>query len=262
MATAFSDVLASLAEDGDGFAIDLTEDWRQGRTAYGGVSAALCYEAAKRKFGLQGMLRSAQIAYIGPASGRLTLAPTLLRQGKSTTFAAVDLAGESGLAVRALFVFGAPRPSALDLQRLPAPTAPPPDAVDPFFRGGVGPAFAQHFEVRLVRGSRPVSGAAEADILLWARHRDAGARGMAALLALADAPPPAAMTMFRAPAPISTMTWMVDVIDAGPETTDGWWLLRSTAETAKEGYSAQAMTLWSASGTPVFIGRQSVAVFG
>jgi hypothetical protein len=67
-------------------------------------------------------------------------------------------------------------------------------------------------------------------------------------------------------APVSTMTWMVDILtprvapDAATDT--GWRLLRSTAEVTREGYSSQAMTLWDQNGQPLVIGRQNVAVFG
>ena len=85
---------------------------------------------------------------------------------------------------------------------------------------------------------------------------------MVALLALADAPPPAASTMAKAPSPISTMTWSVDLLTDQIETTDGWWLVQSSAEQIGDGYSSQAMTVWNANGTAVMAARQNIAVFG
>ncbi len=261
MPTPFTTLLARLTGAGEGGALPVGDDWRQGRTLYGGLSAALCYEATKRRLGVSGALRSAQIAFIGPAAGDLHIEVATLRRGKSTVFASADLTGEAGLAVRALFCFGAERDSVFDISSLPPPDVRDPEDCPSFFDTDRRPQFSQHFDSRLAAGPRPVSGGSDPDISLWIRHADRSASGMTALIALADAPPPAAMGLFTAPAPISSMTWMIDVIDPQPSTEDGWWLCRSTAQTVRHGYSAQAMRLWNRRGDPILVGRQSVAVF-
>jgi hypothetical protein len=81
-------------------------------------------------------------------------------------------------------------------------------------------------------------------------------------MALADIPPPAAMRLMTRPGPISTMTWMVDLMAPPPLAEDaGWRLLRSTAQITRSGYSSQSMSLWDHAGRPLVIGRQNVAVF-
>ena len=101
--TGFSKMLGTLAAVDDQFVISLPADWLQGRTAYGGLSASLCLEATLRAFADLPPLRSAQFAFIGPATGDLRITPKILRQGKSAVFTSVDLEGEAGLAVRATF---------------------------------------------------------------------------------------------------------------------------------------------------------------
>ena len=44
----FDSVLAGLAADGDGFGAHGPEDWLQGRTLYGGMSAALALTPSRR----------------------------------------------------------------------------------------------------------------------------------------------------------------------------------------------------------------------
>jgi acyl-CoA thioesterase len=260
--TTLQAVLGSLAPDGSGgFSGHVPPDWMQGRTLYGGISAALCLAAARLEFPDLPPLRSAQLAFVGPAAGDVTLRNTLLRQGKSASFLTSDLTSEAGHGTRATFCFGADRPSAYRLAGNPAPPVAPASGAPDHFRG-MGPAFARHFDVRIVSGSHPVSGAAEADVMLWLKALDDGAGPLEAfLLAIADVPPPAAMSLFTAPAPISTMTWMVDVLSPGVASADSWYLLRSVGETTGNGYSAQAMGLWSSDGTPILVGRQSVAIF-
>ena len=88
------------------------DDWRQGRTLYGGISAALSFAACNRLASDLPPLRSAQIAFVGPANGETVLVPRILRQGKSVRFLACDLMSEEMVATRALFAFGGERPSA------------------------------------------------------------------------------------------------------------------------------------------------------
>lgn len=84
---------------------------------------------------------------------------------------------------------------------------------------------------------------------------------IAALLALADLPPSAAMPMFPAFARISSMTSGLNFLTDHPSTEDGWRLLESRAESASGGYSSQDMFVWSSNGEPVIAGRQPVAIF-
>jgi acyl-CoA thioesterase len=117
--------------------------------------------------------------------------------------------------------------------------------------------------MRMAAGTRPISGSDRGDVSIWMRHVDPAAPTDAvALLAIADAPPPAAMSMFKAPARISSMTWMAQFLTDEITTTDGWFLARHIAETARDGYSSQAMTLWNTAGEPMMIGRQTIAIFG
>jgi hypothetical protein len=107
--TDFSTMMGTLDAAADGFTISLPADWLQGRTAYGGLSAALCLQASLRALPGLPPLRSAQFAFVGPATGELHIRPSVLRQGKSAAFVGVDLEGEAGLAVRATLCFGAGR---------------------------------------------------------------------------------------------------------------------------------------------------------
>lgn len=257
----FSELVAAIRAEGGGFSVAIPEGWTQGRTTYGGLSAALCLEAARRAVPDLPPLRSAQIAFIGPAGGAVAMTPSLLRRGKSTVFVGVDLSGAQGLATRAILAFGAGRDSRFDRSFLARADVPGPDGLEPYIPEGFGPVFAQHFETRLVKGARPVTASKEYDHWLWIRHRDPAARDIVALVALADMPPPAVFPMFDAPAPISSINWTLNLLAAAPATQDGWWLLRTRAENAAEGYSSQDMTVWNRDGAPVVAARQSVALF-
>ncbi len=190
--TSFIDLMSSIAEDDNRYRITIPADWLQGRTAYGGLSAALCVEAALRGVPDLPPLRSAQFAFVGPASGPLSISASVLRRGKSAVFMGVDLTGDAGLATRALLNFGVGRISKLTYADVPMPDVSTPADSEPFFpadRPNI--TFQQHFESRKGGGARPFSPGADPEYLIWFRHRDERARTrLAPLIALADAPKP------------------------------------------------------------------------
>lgn len=253
-----AEVLNQMVSEGDALAVEASPAWSQGRTVYGGMIAALCYEAAIRRFKLNSALRSAMFTFVGPASGRLKFEPNLLRAGKSATIVSVDCLSGAGLAARGTFAFGAERASCIFHAGAWALSVPPP-ANCPLFLEPTG-GFHDNFECRLAQGSLLLSGGPP-DFTVWVRFAEQqGVGAVTAMLALADALPPAAMAAFPSPAPISTMTWNIDFASLLTD-VDDWHLLRSESQHSSAGYSMQTMSLWGSSGALLAHGRQTVALF-
>jgi acyl-CoA thioesterase len=128
--TPIADILAAAEPIEGGFRARVPSGWMQGRTAYGGLSAALALEAAMRAEADLPPLRSAQIAFIGPLAGDVTVTATRLRRGRNAAFVQADVASEAGIGLRATFVFMAALQSQAARDTAPrAPVAPPaPDA--------------------------------------------------------------------------------------------------------------------------------------
>jgi len=255
-------LLAGAERRDDGLSATIADNWLQGRTAYGGVSSALALTAARGLADDLPPLRSAQISFVGPLDGTVSASAAMLRRGRSASFVDAQVDGADGtLGLRATLLFAADRDSAMDHQDAPAP-APlpaPEDAPEMPLRPGV-PAFFHNFEYRSIK---PTEGRSAADLLMWARFRDpAGLDPITELVALADALPPAAIRLTREPKPVSSMTWLLNILTPAPATRDNWWLLRSTAEHVRDGFSSQSMAIWNRDGTPIVRGMQSVAVFG
>lgn len=219
----FASLMSAIEASAGSFSITLPDDWLQGRTAFGGLSAALCWEAAQRTDATVPPLRSAQFAFVGPAGGRLRIEPTLLRRGKSAAFYSVDLFGDDTLAVRGLLAFGASRPSKLDQVDLPAPDVPGWDDCPTFFEPNDRRSFLQHFDSRFAAGARPFTPHHKPKMVVWLKHRDdATPPTLAPLIALADPLPPAAIINFEpGNGPISTMTWSSDVLTDTPRSASG-----------------------------------------
>ena len=256
--TSITDILAAATPTEGGFTATITPNWLQGRTAYGGLSSALALHAAQACEPDLPPLRSAQVSFIGPLAGAVTVTATKLRRGRNAAFIQADIVSELGLGYRATFVFMADQPSRIDLdgglhtdRRPPAPGAELYTGPPEFFTGNFN-----FFDYK--------DGLGDAEWLRWGRLRErAGLDPMVEVMAVADALPPAALKLLgKGPTPLSSLTWIVNLLTPTPKTADGWWLLSASSEYAKNGCSSQTMMLWNADGEPVAQGMQSVAIFG
>jgi len=258
----FSALLNSLTQDSNGgYSAIITESWMQGRTTYGGLSAALCLKAIELEFQDLAPLRSAQINFIGPTGGKISIKTKVLRQGRSVSYISAEIFGDKGLATHAVFCFGSHRKSHLNESFTKTPEVADVNESKAFFNNGLRPAFVDNYDVLLAQGGQPISGSTEYEHYIWARHKDTQANDLVALIGVADMPPPAVLPMFKEFAPISSMTWMMNFLSEDIQTKDGWWLLRTAAEHARDGYSSQDMQIWNTDGELVVSGHQNVAIF-
>ncbi|NDK89712.1 thioesterase family protein [Gordonia desulfuricans] len=255
-----AEALADFHPDAE-FAIPL--GWTQGRTAYGGLTAALAVAAAQRTDGVVlPQLRAAQFAFTAPAASSMTVSARRLREGRSVTSVGVETRSGDSIAAHATLIFSAPRDSAVEHDRIARPDVAGPDDC-PGLDGSssMQPSFAGNFERRVAGGAMPVTGTEVPEIIWWVRHRDAsGVDPSVALVALGDSLPPAAMTAFSDVAPISTVLWSIDVCDEIADAA-GWFLLRSSSIVSRGGYSYQSMEAWDVQGRLVMTGTQTVAIF-
>lgn len=260
--TPIADILASAAATEDGFRVAIPADWLQGRTAYGGLSSALALHAAMGCEADLPPLRSAQVSFIGPVSGEVTVSATRLRRGRNAAFVQADIMSDAGLGYRATFVFMAEQQSRIALDRRGSGGAEPPAAGATLYTGPDG-FFTGNFnfvDLKEAPGGRALG---EAEWLRWARLRaHAELDPMVEVMAIADALPPAAFRLLgEEPAPVSSLTWIVNLLTPAPRTRDGWWLLSARSDYAQGGCSSQIMRVWNADGEQVAEGMQSVAIF-
>ncbi|MBB4859798.1 acyl-CoA thioesterase [Novosphingobium chloroacetimidivorans] len=252
----FAELLAS----GDGSFV-VPESWHQGRTAYGGFSSALTLAQAMHVGGDLPPLRSAQIAMMAPIFGEVQVSARVMREGRNATWIAAEITGDKGVGTAANFVFMRPVESSVAVDDVPPPTdLIAVDEARPFDNPNAPAFLRNHFDVRF---ARPRRDGRSADVCWWVRPKSSeGLDPALALLLTADGLPPAVMPMLSAYVPVSTMHWQVNLLTAAPQTQDGWWLLRSSADFARQGCSSQRMQLWNSDGEPVLAGTQSIALFG
>lgn len=265
-----STILAGHTQTAQGDQFTIPDNWRQGRTAYGGITAGLtlasALKMAERDSDMpEGLppLRSATINFIGPVTADPVCKPRLLRRGRNVTSAFVEMTSEGASVANSTFFFGAARETSMT-DAIPAPATPPPEECEPFTPEAARPmvpVFFHNFDTRLIAGGRPLSGMDEAYIRAWSRHHDPRARsGITAFLTLADVLPPAALAKSKIFAPISTVNWLITMINE-PHTDDGWYQVETRQTAAAGGYSSQQMRFWNSDGLLIAEALQSVAIF-
>lgn len=249
---------------GDAFTVRLGEDWRQGPGVYGGMTAAALLRACRARLGASAMpLRSMALQYVAPvAPGTSEIEVDLDRTGTGTAFLVARLRQQGKVGVHALATFGRGRAADLDEDRLVRPDVPGPDTTtDLPYLPGLMPVFAQHLAFRYVGGAAPYQGADTARIGLWMRFRaPPPALDESDLVGLLDAAPPAVLCRATAPRPASTVTFQLHLLRPVPPDPAAWWYLDARSRVTAEGWSDEELTLFSADGRAVAIGRQLVAV--
>ena len=260
----FAEICAAMTPKDGGFLAEIPDGWRQGRTCYGGLTAGLAVAAAERKFQDLPPLRSANINFIGPVSGTPIFTPKLLRRGRNVTMIEIIAHVGTDCVGTVTCAFGMPRQSAINVEYT-APPAPPPQDCEPFTPPQAQdfvPSFFHRFETQLIAGGRPISGKDEGYIRAWSRHQHPASReGTAAFVTLSDVLPPAAMPMFTKMGPVSSMTFLLNILDDTPKTTDGWWQVETRQTATRGGYSTQVMRFFDYDGRLVAEGLQSVTIF-
>lgn len=260
----FSKLETSLEKIGDGYQAIIPNEWRQGRTAYGGLTAGLALAAVKTQFPDTPPLRSTNINFIGPVTENPVFKNTVLRRGKNvTSIESKALIGHQVVG-HIIFIFAQSRKSELNIN-YPVQSQKAPEVcedLNPVESTPFIPAFIHNFDVKFITGYRPCMRAPNGHIRTWARHKDEDSRkGIASLLTISDVLPPAAMPLMKQMGPVSSINFMLNITQDNPQTNDGWWDIETKLTSAKNGYSSQIMHIWNRQGILVAEGVQCVAIF-
>ena len=259
----FSQAMQSVERHGDSWRAQVGEDWLQGRSAFGGLQAALGLRAMRELVSPDMPLRSLQTTFVAPVpAGPVTIRAQQLRAGRSACQVEASLCDGDQTLCRLVAVFGSARPSSLHFQP-EQPVVESSASRELRYVEGLTPAFMQHFSPRWLRGDLPFSGGHQRDSVLQVSLRDDGPVDETHVLAFADFIPPIALGMFSEPTPGSSLTWMIELLrDRYDDLGLNDWRVDAQLIAARDGYTNQSVTLWGPRGEPVALSRQSMVVFG
>lgn len=248
--------------------IDLPIGWNQGRSFFGGFSAAVAYQHARNGVDENQPIRALTVSFVAPLKpGSAVLKRRILRQGKNVTQVAVEIEQEHAVGLSALLTFGQARPSQVQVTDVPKSDIPPREQNAGFRMpdSNLTPEFTRHYEYCLNVGAMPFSGQPEREFGGWVRYRNEAAPiSVGLLLGLVDAWPPAVLPHLDKPAPASSLTWTIEFpkpMDTRLQGTD-WWQYVAYIDYAADGYGHTHAHIWDQHGELVAISRQTVTVFG
>jgi acyl-coenzyme A thioesterase PaaI-like protein len=262
MATSFSALMQTAKEDAGAVTVDVPGDWMQGRSVFGGLQAAIALRSM-RSLVPASVLRTLQATFVAPvAEGPVRATAAVLRSGKNATHVEARIVEGAATLAIVIGVFGAPRSSSVSV----TPSQPPIEAgkiFDFHYVPGVMPSFVQHFDARWLEGMPPFTGSTSRQHVVEIRMRDEGPATEGHVVAIADFIPPLALTHLVAPAPGSTLTWMLELLDhRALHLPLAGWRVDAELASAGDGYTSQSVMVWGPGGAPVARSHQSMLVFG
>lgn len=260
----FSELLNSMRERSGSWTVTVGDEWLQGRSLFGGLQSAIALRAMRALVPPDVPLRTLQTTFIAPVpAGTVTVRARVLRRGKSAIQVAAEVVEGDAVLCLLTGVFGAARASAVAIAPLQPPMTPQARVVEFRFIPGVTPNFTQYLPMRWLSGSPPYTNNPSTRHVIEVDLRDDGAMDEPQLLAIADAPPPVALSMLKKPAPGSSMTWTMELLDPDLKRQPlAGWRLDCEVVAAGEGYTSQSVMIWSPGGKLSAISRQSMVVFG
>lgn len=260
----FSEILSSIGATGEECQVTVSDDWMQGRATFGGLVAAVGNEAMRRLVPRDRPLRSLQTTFIGPASaGTWRMRARVLRVGRAVTLAQCEvLDGDQVTAVQ-VGVYGMDRESAVLVKPEAIESPRKIEEINEIrYAPDKSPAFIQHFALRVAQGAKPFT-STRSPTKIFIRHRDPSPLTESHIVALVDCIPTPALSMYQAPAPGSSMAWVLEFFEHDLESNpEAWWRIDTDIDAATGGYVNQTGLLIDPNGRPVALSRQLFAVFG
>ena len=249
-------------------AMNVPEQWGQGRAVFGGVAVALVYQAMRARIPAERPLRSLAITFVAPmeCAKALSFEVEVLREGRAVSQVLGRAVQDGQVVTLVQGSFGAGRTSAAVVEAEPAPPIKAAEDCQelPYLRG-VTPEFTRHLAMRWGQGGLPFSNTPSREMGGWVRLRGEvpdTPMDECLLLALVDAWPPALLSHLRSPAPGSSLTWTIEFIQPQPVISSrDWCQYQARIEHARDGYGHIAASVWSSAGELMALSRQTVVVF-
>ncbi len=257
-------ILAELRSS-DSNTTQFDESWSQGRSAFGGLSAAFAVTAMNKLVDSDMPMRSLMVSFIAPIPpGAVSVETRIQRRGKNVIQLSADVMSEGKCCLQAMGVYGRGR-EAIAVPPKGEFQPPPKDQGIPFMAHAKRvPSFIGYFDGCWSSGGLPFSGRSETELDLWAKHQiDMSEFPTEALVAIADIPPPVVLSHFdKPPVPASSLTWSLEFLKPPGEVPMGWFFLHFDMEAAAEGYTQQSGKIYSEDGTLCALSRQCMVYFG
>lgn len=245
--------------------VSIDDSWAQGRSIFGGLSAALILAHVKANIDFEDKeLRSANINFCAAieVQTECQLSFTVLSNGKSVMQIQGQLVQHGVIRTMATFCFGRQRASTITIDTAKH-TPRDQTGISMPFLAGIAPNFIQHIDLKFSSQHLPFSGLGDGHVHgLMAFKQASASMNDTAILALIDAWPPAILPMLKTPAPASTITWNVEFIQPSDSLKpDDFLYYDCQVIQAEQGYAHTEGKIYHPNGTLLALSRQLVGVY-
>lgn len=246
--------------------LTIPKEWSQGRTVFGGLSAALLYTAAKQYISDDRLIRSMTTSFVGPllCDTTFSIRVEIVREGKNVSQMQVRAIQDEKNCVLVQLCFAKARESKTGVENNEEHNMAVPNKAKFFPKiPKVTPNFLRHFDLSINAGGLPFTGKKSSIYYGWMRFKQAPkAITEAHIICMIDAWPPTLLQQLRWPAPASTVSWNLEFIYPHRALSpDDWFAYKADTRQAADGYGHTEASIWDIHGEIIALSRQTVAVF-
>lgn len=250
----------------DELRVSIPKDWTQGRTVFGGLSAALLHQAMRSVTSEERILRSISYNFVGPIeqNTECRFVVTPLREGKNASQVLAHMMQGDNICLTALATFAVSRESKINVPLTASHKLELPKKANFIPQiPKITPKFLRHVDLAIQEGKLPFTGSKQSHFKGWMKlKQQPQAICLSHIIALIDAWPPTILQMARGPAPASTMSWQIEFYHPEVEISPNQWLgYEADTLYAADGYGHSEADIWTESGALLAKSRQLIAIF-
>ena len=260
----YTEIVRQSTWDGNTLRATAPADWGQGHTIFGGVIAGLALRALQNIVESERPLRSLLTAFVAPVrAGDIVITTQVLRAGRNVTHAEAKVMQDGTLRCSLLACYGRDRETPVHVAAAAMPELAAPEELTPApFVPGISPQFTKLLDYRWTYASMPFLGNGSGTTDGWIRLREESRMGPDLFAILVDAWPTPALSMLNGPAPVSSLTWSLEIIELNPaHRADDWWRIHAYIDSAAAGYVYGDAVIWGPDGRLAARSRQTVSVY-
>ena len=266
------DAIIQTFRDNQYQSIVIPENWAQGRTVYGGLTAGLVYHCLNNRVmdanpDESRPIRYLNLSFIGPllVNEPITFEVDLIRSGRSASQLITYIKQNDKIRAIAQACFGLQRPSKINItDKIQHQMEMPKKANFIPQIPKVVPKFLRHVDINIQEGRLPYMRSKKDHLHGWMRYKKPPkANNDGLMIALIDAWPCTVLQQLKLPAPASTMNWNLEFPqNASIQNPRDWLAYQAHTAHASDGYLYSDALIWNQNGQLLALSRQTVGVFG
>lgn len=244
----------------------IPNNWGQGRTVFGGLTGGLLHQSLSHVVSSDRSLRAFHTNFIGPVNfdSDIHIIVEQLRSGRNMSQYLARLQQDGNTCVCVQACFGTGRDSKLQIDKLPGHEMEVPSKAKFIPQiPKITPRFFRHFELAIEQGQIPFSWSKHSHYHGWMRFKTPVKHfNYTHLITLIDAWPPAVIQQLKLPAPVSTVSWDLELVQPLVLNSDQpWFGYQVDTKLAANGYAHTEATIWDEQSRVIALSRQTIAVF-